>query len=72
MATAEFDNELMRKARKALGITQTELATLVGIKQGTLSMYENGKANPSLTVRIALATVLGEDGLIVKRVPVSV
>ena len=39
-------NEL-KKARKMAGLTQKELAQHLGIKQGRLSEYENGKRFPS-------------------------
>jgi transcriptional regulator with XRE-family HTH domain len=72
MATTEFDNELMRELRKARGITQAELAALTGLRQSMISRCENGTRNPSLTVRIAIATALGDDGLILKRVDATV
>ncbi len=47
----------IRKARKALGITQEELAKTLGINRATVSKYESGAISPSIeTIRqIALA-----------------
>ena len=36
-----------RKIRKALGLTQEELATIMGLYQGNISRLENGKRNPT-------------------------
>ncbi len=48
----------IRKIRKQLGLSQTQLAKLVGIKQGTISMYESGANFPSLPVLRKMAQVL--------------
>jgi len=55
----------LRFLRKARGLTQTELATSVGIKQATVSSYEKGVARPSEYVLDQLASALGDsDGVL--------
>lgn len=51
--------ERLKQARKALGITQPELATKSGLSQGFLSKLEAGKADISLEKIQTLATALG-------------
>ena len=41
--------EIIRGARLEAGLTQTEAALRAGITQSTLSLYENGRRDPSLT-----------------------
>jgi DNA-binding XRE family transcriptional regulator len=45
--------------RKAKGLSQTELAEAVGIKQATVSRIEKGVNNPSLDVAEKIAEALG-------------
>lgn len=40
-------NERIKKLRKALGLTQQELADKLSIKRNTVATYETGKSNPS-------------------------
>lgn len=42
-----MNKEEMRKKRKALGLTQKELAELAGVSFQTINGYENGKEIPS-------------------------
>lgn len=44
--------------RKMKGMTQNRFAELVGIKQTTLSKYENGEHEPSATILVEMADVL--------------
>jgi transcriptional regulator with XRE-family HTH domain len=44
--------------RKKAGISQKELAGMVGIKPSTLSYYENGKREPNVLILIGLAKAL--------------
>ena len=37
----------VRRARTALGLSQSDLAAISGINQGTISLLENGKAQPT-------------------------
>lgn len=47
----------IKEARNKKGLTQTELANKVGIKQQTLSGYENGKMNPPTDVTRRIAKI---------------
>lgn len=49
------------KARNGQGISQTELADLIGIKQASLSEIELSKSVPRRPTVIALSFVLGDD-----------
>jgi transcriptional regulator with XRE-family HTH domain len=54
------DNSLggrIKEKRKELGLSQEELVEALGIKQCTLSKYENGSAIPSDTI-VEMARVL--------------
>jgi len=48
----------VRERRKALNMTQIELANAVGIKQGFLSQVEAGKRDVSTDTLVALARML--------------
>ena len=50
---------LIRERRIILGLTQQELADYAGMSLRTLVALENDKANPSLKILEALASVLG-------------
>lgn len=59
---APRDNARMKNLtaiRKAKGLSQTELAEAVGIKQATVSRIEKGVNNPSLDVAERIALALG-------------
>lgn len=65
MQMAEF-HEIMRKKRIEKGLSQYELADLVGIKQPSINHIEMGRRNPSFEVLVKLCAVLeiplfGED-----------
>jgi transcriptional regulator with XRE-family HTH domain len=49
----------MRHVRRLRGMTQSQLAELVGISQGALSDIESGRRNGSPAVMLKLAEVLG-------------
>lgn len=51
-------NERLVAARKALGISQKELAQKIDIKQGRLSLYETGKREPDVFTLGKLADAL--------------
>ncbi len=51
--------KIISERRKALGITQTELAELAGVGIATVKDIERGKGNPSLKTLEHLCTVLG-------------
>jgi transcriptional regulator with XRE-family HTH domain len=45
-------------ARRAAGLTQQELAALIGSDTGTVSRWERGRRNPRKTTILAVASVL--------------
>lgn len=51
--------ENIRELRKARGLTQTELATQLGVSQACVAMWEGGTAVPSTDKLPILANVLG-------------
>lgn len=55
-----FGNRI-RDLRKAIGMTQEDLADRCGLFRTYLSRLETGKANPTLTMIHALAGSLGVD-----------
>jgi len=56
---AEGLGEAIRHFRAQAGMTQTELAELVGIRQSYLSELENGHVNEQVRRLIALFKALG-------------
>lgn len=48
----------LKECRKKRGLSQAELATCVGLKQTTISQYENGSRRPKLSIAKKIATVL--------------
>lgn len=52
--------EQLKTARKALDMTQEELAALVGTKKSNISRFESGRYNPSLDFVIKIAGSLGK------------
>ena len=51
--------ERLRMLRKKRGITQTELADVIGVKKSTISLYETGKSDPADEFKIAIAKYFG-------------
>ena len=49
----------LRQLREKRGLSQTGLADLVGLKQVTISQYENGSRRPDLVKSKRLADALG-------------
>lgn len=49
----------IRTARKAKGITMKELGTLIGASESAVSLYENGKREPSYETLLMIAEELG-------------
>ena len=47
--------------RKKSGFNQAELGGLVGVSRQTISLIERGDYNPSVTVALTIAKVLGVD-----------
>ncbi len=50
----------LKEVRKGKGITQQELAELVGTKKSNISRFESGRYNPSLDFLIKVAEGLGK------------
>ena len=50
----------IRELRARDGISQGELANLVGVRRETIGNLENGKYNPSLKLAMYIAKVFGE------------
>jgi transcriptional regulator with XRE-family HTH domain len=52
----------IRELRKQLGLTQEQLAKLVGVKQATVSAWESGDAEPTMKNTRKLMAVLNCTG----------
>lgn len=52
-------DNLLLQARKASGLSQTELARLAGTSRPTLSAYENGQKSPTLQTAARIAAAAG-------------
>ena len=59
----EWFCEVLVKARKKNGLTQVEVAALLGTPQSYVSKYESGERRLDVVEFIAVATALGEDPL---------
>lgn len=51
----------LKEARRAVGMTQSELAERLGIAKSTLSGYESGNSEPSVAMSAMLIEALGID-----------
>lgn len=49
----------IRERRKALGLSQLELAKRCGVSRQTINAIENNKYDPTLTLAFSLAATLG-------------
>ena len=56
---AELANRV-REAREAAGLTQAELAGLVGVSRKTINTVENAVFVPSTVIALKLARALGQ------------
>ncbi len=56
----EITKEVIRM-RIAKGLTQKELAELIGTKQSAISRLENGSSNPSIEFLSKIAHALGKE-----------
>ncbi len=54
----EVEPEVLRFARKAIGLTQTQLAELFSVTPETISRWETGKEPFKPAVQLALATLV--------------
>lgn len=50
----------IKLARVERDLTQTDLASLTGTKQKSISMYENGVSMPSVEMLVKIAKVLNK------------
>lgn len=57
---AERLENRLRAAREARGLTQADLAGLIGVSRKTVNTVENGVFIPSTVIALKLASVLGE------------
>jgi DNA-binding transcriptional regulator YiaG len=53
-------SELIKELRNKLLLTQTEFATLLGVSYETVNRWENGKNEPTMKCRRALAVLFKE------------
>ena len=49
----------IKDARTALGITQEQLAAILGVTQGTVAQWETGRSHPSFDKLPKVAEALG-------------
>lgn len=53
-------NEKLRKARIEKGLSQTELAKLIGVSRQTINMIENNDYNPMILLCLKICKILGK------------
>ena len=58
LVMADMKNMKMKLSRVEKGLSQEQLADLVGVTRQTIGMIEKGKYNPTLNVCIAICKVL--------------
>ena len=64
---SNYENELnaalfglsMQESRKAMGMTQTQLGEMIGVKRAHISKIENGTSNLTLQTMTRIASALG-------------
>lgn len=56
--TTEHLASVLGRARRAAGVTQAELARLVGTSQSAISAYESGAKRPNATTTLAILSML--------------
>ena len=54
LATAEWERDTVRRTRDALGMTQKELAQLLGVSPITISFWETGRTTPRAKQRVKI------------------
>ena len=70
--TADFEDNMkfgkyIKKVRRLLGFNQTDMAEIININQGTLSMWEQGITSPPIEDAREIIELLGGELLIVNR-----
>ncbi len=53
-------NLRLKSARAALDMTQTDLASVVGVSRQTINVIEKGDYNPSVKLCISICKALGK------------
>ena len=53
--------EILTYLRKSKGLTQKELSVILGLRPSTVSMYENGRREPSFEILEAIADFFNVD-----------
>lgn len=53
----------IRQFRQEVGITQQELADLVGVTRQTINALENARYNPSLLLAYKITKILGKNAI---------
>lgn len=53
-----MQNEALRQARNDKGLSQADLARIIGVSRQTINMIENGDYNPTLLLCIKICKVL--------------
>ena len=53
-------NEKMKEARLERGLSQAELAKLIGVSRQTINMIENGDYNPTIALCVKICKTLGK------------
>lgn len=50
---------LLCDLRRIKGISQRDLASIIGVSYGTIALYETGKRNPSLQIALKISSFFG-------------
>ena len=53
-------NEKLKEARRAMAMSQAELAKAVGVSRQTINMVESGEYNPTLGLCLKICHTLGK------------
>ena len=53
-------NEKLKEARRAMAMSQAELAKAVGVSRQTINMVESGEYNPTLGLCLKICHALGK------------
>ncbi|MCQ6288582.1 MULTISPECIES: helix-turn-helix domain-containing protein [Bacillus cereus group] len=54
-----INNVFLREIRKEKGLTQNQLANILGLDKTSISKYESGIHSPSLRVLVLYANIFG-------------
>ncbi|MDD5806145.1 MAG: helix-turn-helix transcriptional regulator [Eggerthellales bacterium] len=60
MPTPDMRNLKLKAARVALGLSQSDLASIVGVTRQTIGLIEAGGYNPTLNLCISICKALGK------------